>query len=923
MKYDLMSTIGEIAETEKGQYLLRKYGNYDRMMQNFPENRVKTLGQFMLSPTFGLTRENIGKMIDDLNKPVEEILPEVSDRRSLDEIDRESFHAGTAPLEGPAESVLLSEMTADDSVVLQKILLDGEWEMAEGGRETDRLSRDWAEAIPATVPGSVHTALVAAGRIPDPTIGLNQLIAREESFKSWWFKRVFSCETSMKEARLSFGGVCNTCSVWLNGVLLGSHEGMFGGPVFDVTKLLKKENTLIVKLEPIPFESWDMMGGTGMEGILPNPRNNGSWKRTVVFNNVYGWHYSNLQALGIWRSVELISVPDVEMPDPFAATTDAEKGEVRLRVVLKAKKKTGGMLKVVVEPDNFEGKTFGFTKCISLEEGENKLLYAFKVPEARLWWPTDLGEQNLYRLRLTFVPEEGCGDVKSFLLGIRTVKTAPLPEGPNPYKYNWTFVINGKPSFVKGTGWCTMDPLMDFSRERYERFISLAHAQHIQMLRAWGSGMPETDDFYDLCSRYGIMVIQEWPTAWDSHLQQPYDMMEETVRLNTIRLRNYPSLVMWGGGNESPNPFGEEIDMMGRASIELDGTRPFHRGEGWGGSTHNYTAYWGLNSLQYNMTMTSEFFGEFGLACSPCYESIARYLPEEELQCPPPDAGECFTYHTPIFGTASDVPRLSQYARYFLPEQYDMRQFVRASQLSQATGVRHPLERARVRWPISSGCLYYKLNDNFPACSWSCVDWYGAQKLGYYIFQDAFAPLQAIILTDSLNTRGTPAHFSVYLVDDSDRLRDVDWEIRVTAFGKTLKPIKSVSFKGYGSIDAPLSLGQLSLNYLETDTCPLFLTSEVFLSGATASKTFYWYNFENEKGCMFDLPKTELSFKTQDGSVTVRNTGALPAVAVEIARPGHAHEFTVSDNFFWLNPGEEQTVTANSTKDLTITAWNT
>ena len=64
--------------------------------------------------------------------------------------------------------------------------------------------------------------------------------------------------------------------------------------------------------------------------------------------------------------------------------------------------------------------------------------------------------------------------------------------------------------------------------------------------------MPETDDFYDLCSRYGIMVIQEWPTAWDSHLRQPYDVMEETIRRNTLRLRNYPALVMWGAGNESP-----------------------------------------------------------------------------------------------------------------------------------------------------------------------------------------------------------------------------------------------------------------------------------------------------------------------------------------------------------------------------------
>ena len=80
------------------------------------------------------------------------------------------------------------------------------------------------------------------------------------------------------------------------------------------------------------------------------------------------------------------------------------------------------------------------------------------------------------------------------------------------------------------------------------------------MVRGWGSGMPETDDFYDLCDRLGITVMQEWPTAWNSHDEQPFDALEETVRMNTLRLRNHPSLVMWGGGNESSKPSGRAIN---------------------------------------------------------------------------------------------------------------------------------------------------------------------------------------------------------------------------------------------------------------------------------------------------------------------------------------------------------------------------
>lgn len=117
----------------------------------------------------------------------------------------------------------------------------------------------------------------------------------------------------------------------------------------------------------------------------------------------------------------------------------------------------------------------------------------------------------------------------------------PLIDGAKEDYYNWTFVINGKPMFIKGTGWCTMDALMDFSRNKYEHLLQIAQSQHIQMLRAWGGGMPETDDFYELCDKYGILVMQEWPTAWNSHNTQPYTILQETVERNTKRLRNHPS----------------------------------------------------------------------------------------------------------------------------------------------------------------------------------------------------------------------------------------------------------------------------------------------------------------------------------------------------------------------------------------------
>uniref|UniRef100_UPI003FEE58F4 glycoside hydrolase family 2 protein n=1 Tax=Barnesiella intestinihominis TaxID=487174 RepID=UPI003FEE58F4 len=461
--------------------------------------------------------------------------------KSLDEIDRESFAAKYILSELPGISMI--PVSSVDTVRNREYFsLDGIWLMAEGGDEKLRLKDVWTDAVEAVVPGSVHTALLMNRIIPDPYIGQNDSIAEQQSYKTWWFSKKFTLNEPLENPILSFGGVANRCTVWLNGKKLGSHEGMFGGPDFAVKKYLKKENTLVVKLDPIP------------QMFLGNwpPNANESWKYTVVFNCVYGWHYAQIPSLGIWRSVKLESQAPVEIEVPFVSTRSLQ-GDMRLAVTLKKiNAPLKGKLQIRVVPKNFEGAPQFFEHEINSSKKTEQFSFDFKIDAPRLWWPNDMGEQSLYDMTVAFIPRNGARpDVEKTSFGIRTIDMAPFPGGEREDRYNWTFVINGKPMFVKGTGWCTMDALMDFSREKYDRLLSIAKSQHIQMMRAWGGGLPETDDFYELCDKYGIMVIQEWPTAWNSHNTQPFDMLQETVVRNMKRIRNHPSLVMWGAGKES------------------------------------------------------------------------------------------------------------------------------------------------------------------------------------------------------------------------------------------------------------------------------------------------------------------------------------------------------------------------------------
>lgn len=831
---------------------------------------------------------------------------------SLDALDYESYNARFTPFSGGCIPVNLRSMDCPQGKDSDHIL-DGEWQLAEGADSVSLLNGRWDKPIKAAVPGSIHMALRKARIIPDPYFGRNDSIAEQNSYKTWWYKKEFSAEIT-PVSRLIFDGIAVKCSVWLNGIYLGDHEGMFGGPSYDVSGILKKKNVLVVKIWPIPREinnTGNFFNGANM-----------SWQKSVVINCVYGWHYSKIPSSGIWRSVKIHQPSEVELDNPFIVTRSTE-GQMNLHVPLKSTAAAiRGTLFATIVPDNFPGEPQSFSYPVDCEKSNDTLNFSFRIRNPRLWWPNDLGKQNLYKLKMTF-STDGKSASRNFetTFGIRTITMAPLPEGPRKDKYNWTFVINGHPHFVKGNGWCTNDVLLDLSLERYDRFLSLARQQHIQLMRAWGGGMPETGDFYDLCDRYGIMIMQEWPTAWNSHETQPFEALEETVRLNTIRLRNHASLVMYGGGNESSKPFGKPIDMMGRNSIELDNSRPFHRGEPWGGSKHNYDCWWGKKPLDNNLTMTADFWGEFGIASLPVKESVLKYLPEDEMTKWPPEPGSVFAHHTPMFNNQEDLNRLKQYSGYVLPGE-TMDNLIAGSQLAQVVAVRHTLERARTRWPECTGALYYKMNDNYPAVSWSCVDWYGAPKALHYFAQDAFSPVAAVVLFEHTDMSDQAVSLPVFLLDDNLDLEKSHWKVVVRAFDSKLQMMKSAEYSGTSNSKMVNKLGDFSLTPVQTNTSPLLVVTEVKANDTVVFRTFYYMNFGKEKGAIYNLPKTELSLKQTRNRVTLRNTGKHPAVCVNIQVPGKADKFTVSDNLFWLDPGEEKSVEVNLFSNLHLEAWN-
>lgn len=820
---------------------------------------------------------------------------------SLDEMDHLVWHDAISPLDVEAADMSDIPIRKMKHRVSDRCLsLNGSWMLTGADSINSSIS------IPCNVPGSIHTALKDAGVIPDPCLGINDKIAERCSYQHWFVTRTFDYDGTMSNPLLSFKGVANKCRIFINDVLVAEHEGMFGGPDIAVERYLKRgENVIKVELFPIQEIYTGGWPATANE----------AWKHTVVANCVYGWHYSKIPSMGIWNDVRILDRPDLRIENPFFITRSVE-GDMRIQITFP--NVTTGEIRLLIKPHNFDGKAEAFAKTIN--EAKGNVAFDFKIKNPSLWWPNGVGSHNLYDAEIQLWVDGKIKSVCEQRFGIRTVEMKPFQEGKNEDLYNWMFCINGHDMFVKGTGWCMMDALLDFSRERYDRFLSVARQQHIQLIRAWGGGIPETDTFYELCDEKGIMVMQEWPTAWNSHDTQPFEMLRETVASNTIRLRNHPSLVMWGGGNESEKPYGRAIDMMGCLSVELDGSRPFHRAEPWGGSRHNYNCWWDEMHLNHNLNMTARFWGEFGVPSLPSVESVMKYLNDEEYVWPPKNES-VFTHHTPIFGTNGEISRLGQYAGYFTSLE-TLDEAVFGSQIAQVVGVRHTLERSRTMWPNTTGALYYKLNDNYPGLSWSSIDYYGVIKPLHYFVKRAFEPTTTVLLFDRTNMAGQEVSIPYYLLDDNNMITNRSVKASLSVWNHKMQCVLDtlIMIKPKGKVE---KISDIVLNDKQTLSEMLYLKTDLLKDdGTLISRNWYFCNYETRRGVLRESSAADVCFEQNGNTIIIKNQSDWPAVGVTIDVPGKSSSLLLSDNYLWIDPGETVTVDANTSHPAIVKWWN-
>ncbi|MFI6262573.1 glycoside hydrolase family 2 protein [Micromonospora sp. NPDC051006] len=605
--------------------------------------------------------------------------------------------------------------------------------------------------VPAAVPGCVHTDLLAAGLIPDPFLDDNERGLAWIGRTDWVYRTTFRHEPGADDrVDLVCAGLDTVATLTLNDVEVGRTENMHRGYRFDVRSLLRPgDNTLVVRFDSAyryAAAHQDRLGDR--PNAYPEPFH---FIRKMACN--FGWDWGpTLVTAGIWQDIGLHAWSTARLATARPLVTlEGADGRVELHVEIE---RASG------EPVTVRAAVGGVTVDATIPAGDVATELTLTVREPARWWPRGYGEQARHPLEVTLLGPDGQPlDSWSRRIGFRSVR---LDTAPDAHGSPFALHVNDVPVFVRGVNWIPDDVFPTrITRDRLAERLGQAAAANVNLLRVWGGGRYESDDFYDLADELGLLVQQDFLFACAAYPEEePFGAeVEAEAREQVTRLAAHPSLVLWTGNNENiwawhdwdwQEPLagrtwgrGYYLELLPRIVAELDPTRPYWPGSPWSGSedvhpndpargtthiwdvwnTHDYTRY---------RAYLPRFVAEFGYQAPPAYATLRRALSDEPLAHDSPG----MAHHQKA---ADGDAKLQRGLDAHLPAPRDFDDWHWLTQLNQARAIQLGVEHFRSHRPVCMGTIVWQLNDCWPVTSWSAVDGDGRRKPLWYALRRAYA----------------------------------------------------------------------------------------------------------------------------------------------------------------------------------------
>ncbi len=671
---------------------------------------------------------------------------------------------------------------------MEKINLLGKWKLFAFKENTaPKNPQDLSgKPIVTCVPSNVETALISAGLLPDVYEKQNVEKARAFELYDWWYVKDFTVESisSDKDCFLVFDGVDTFAEYYLNGVKIGTSDNMFISHEFSVQDTLKVgENQLAVHIFSAIKKS---------EEFAVAPSMVADWE---CFSNIrarkpahaYGWDiYPRLISAGIWREVRLEFRPKIRIEEVYLSTVFAKKDLAGLCFYYNLKMPANMYGKATIE---LSGKTCGgefFFSYKTPSRAGTKFPY---VKNPVLWWPNGMGEPNLYDVKVGLYDDNhNLLDQKELKFGIRHIR---LEREDFKGEVGFRFFVNEQLALCKGANWIPLDVMHSKCAEKYESAVLEYKESNANMLRVWGGGIYEGDEFFDLCDRYGIMVWQDIMLACHAYPQDESFQKQLSKEVESVikRIRNHPSIALYCGSNETDwvyfctgqNPNDDVLTRKvipetirindpyrvyypttplftdaftkengGRFLIDLDEIEKSRV------DLPEEHYWWHRDDYKTYANIKHNFVGEIGYSACPNLESLKKFLDVSALTRENEFSGDEWKLHD--FPTDGAITHSTKY--YFGELPNSLEDFILSSQIGQAEAYKFLIEQTRIKKPYMTGVLLWVMRDGWPSYNSGVVDYYGERKLAFDYITKAQQPLvmaisndlKAFICNDSLNS---------------------------------------------------------------------------------------------------------------------------------------------------------------------------
>jgi beta-mannosidase len=610
-----------------------------------------------------------------------------------------------------------------------------------------------------SLPGDVHSALVANGVIEHPYVGRNEDAVQWVAQEDWLVWRAFEMPRSFPEGGwyLDIDYLDTIADVRVNGELVLAAKNCFRRYRPDVSHVLKPgTNRIDILFHSSPKAANELQAS--MPFYIPYSTDNCSIPNVNMLRKPqchFGWDWNIAVApLGLYGRIELKRAATARIEHVQVAQVHGD-GFVDLTVSVQLDAMTGADVPLSL---SFDGKVT--RRTVSVGAGANSHVETIRINDPKLWWPSGHGAQHLYALEIAV---DGQSERRN--IGVRTVE---LLTGKDAAGSRFAFKVNGREIYCRGSNWIPADALPSAATpELTEKLLQAAVDSHQNMIRVWGGGFYEQDFFYDICDRLGLMVWQDFMYSCSLYPSTPDFLAQVSLEADyqVRRLGHHASIALWCGDNEligaltwfevsrkdrdrylvSYDRLNRTIETAMKTADPLANWWPsspspgvLSFGDAWHDDSNGDMHFWSVwhegKNFEHYRDVRPRFCSEFGFQSFPSMKIAQQFASGDDLNISSPVME---SHQKNRGGKARIAETMFRYFRFPM----DFANFVYLSQVQQGLAIKTAVEFWRSLKPHNMGALYWQLNDTWPVASWASLDHGGGWKVMHHLVRQFFQPV--------------------------------------------------------------------------------------------------------------------------------------------------------------------------------------